>query len=461
MTMVASDGYQSIDHKNLYSYLTTLPSSMLENLYKHPNPCLCMAIFRDLVPMAQKFVLRQLFIDQVLPKSALLAWITPDGRKDHDDAVRLLIELRIWSEAPSSAGLMGWKLNEHFRKGIQAVVVGGGPSWGGDVTPTAEETTPVDVAFLEKYARDQWEHVLHYLAGLKTRQTASHVVDVLATAGLVRGGNERDGGITQNGFRFLLMDTPSQVWRFVLSYLQTTQKWNMDLIECISFIFQLSFSQTGKHYSSSGFSDNQMKMLQHFRDYGLVYMRSGKRPSSRFYPTNLVMNLSGGASSTNASFAEGYIVVETNYRIIAYTDSPLKIAVVSYFSEMLYRFPNLAIGILTRESIRNALAKGITADEIIRFLRMHAHPQMRESSPILPSTLTDQIKLWEMERARFEFTDGVLYNQINSVKDYELLRNYANDLGVNVLSNNDKRLLVVTTEGHVPVRAFWKRQKKE
>lgn len=46
-----------------------------------------------------------------------------------------------------------------------------------------------DVAFLEKYARDQWEHVLHYLAGLKTRQTASHVVDVLATAGLVRGYN--------------------------------------------------------------------------------------------------------------------------------------------------------------------------------------------------------------------------------------------------------------------------------
>lgn len=80
-----------------------------------------------------------------------------------------------------------------------------------------------------------------------------------------------------------------------------------------------------------------MKMLQHFRDYGLVYMRSGKRPYSRFYPTNLVMNLSGGASSTNASSAEGYIVVETNYRIIAYTDSPLKIAVVSYFSEMLYR----------------------------------------------------------------------------------------------------------------------------
>ena len=72
-----------------------------------------------------------------------------------------------------------------------------------------------------------------------------------------------------------------------------------------------------QHYSSSGFSDNQIKMLQHFRDYGLVYMRSGKRPSSRFYPTNLVVNLSGGANHTNAAFAEGYIVVETNYRIIA------------------------------------------------------------------------------------------------------------------------------------------------
>ena len=76
-------------------------------------------------------------------------------------------------------------------------------------------------------------------------------------------------------------------------------------------------------------------MLQHFREYGLVYMRSKK--SSRFYPTNLVVNLSAGAGLSSSAFSEGYLIVETNYRIMVYTDSALKIAVVSYFSDMLYR----------------------------------------------------------------------------------------------------------------------------
>ena len=45
--------------------------------------------------------------------------------------------------------------------------------------------------------------------------------------------------------------------------------------------------------------------------------------------------------------------------------------------------------------------------------------------PILPAAVTDQIRLWELERDRFTFSDGVLYNQFLSQTDFELLRNYA------------------------------------
>ena len=34
---------------------------------------------------------------------------------------------------------------------------------------------------------------------------------------------------------------------------------------------------------------------------------------------------------------EGYIVVETNYRLYAYTDSNLQIALLGLFTEILYR----------------------------------------------------------------------------------------------------------------------------
>ncbi|XP_055351235.1 general transcription factor IIH subunit 4-like [Paramacrobiotus metropolitanus] len=442
--------------KNLYAYLKSLPGSLLDSLYKHPCPC--MAVFRDLPPMAQKFVLRQLFIEHVLPKSTVLSWVTPEGKKDHDDALKVLTELKIWTEAPLPSGSMGWKLSDDFREGIQAVVVGGRTSWSGDDKPTEEEAVPRDAKFLEAYAQERWETVLHFLAGLGSSKVSLDTCEVLTNAGLLKKpDSSREGDITHDGFRFLLMDTPTQIWNFILAYLQSVQKWNMNLVECIAFIFQLSFSQIGKHYSSNGLSQNQLRTLQHFREYGLVYMRSKK--SARFYPTNLVVNLSVGAARSTGAFSEGYLVVETNYRVYAYTDSPLKIAVVSYFSEMMYRFPNLSMGMITRESIRAALAKGISADEIIKFLRMHAHPQMRENNPILPATLTDQIKLWEMERERVEFSEGTMYSQFNSLNDFERLRDYAKDLGVVMFTNNEKRVIIVSPEGHEQVKAFWKRQK--
>ena len=46
-------------------------------------------------------------------------------------------------------------------------------------------------------------------------------------------------------------------------------------------------------------------------------------------------------------------------------------------------------------------------------------------TPVIPPTITDQIRLWELERDRFKFNDGVLYSQFLSQGDFELLRDYA------------------------------------
>lgn len=41
------------------------------------------------------------------------------------------------------------------------------------------------------------------------------------------------------------------------------------------------------------------------------------------------------------------------------------------------RFPNLVVGVLTRDSVRQALRGGITADQIVSYLEQHAHPNVR------------------------------------------------------------------------------------
>ena len=65
---------------------------------------------------------------------------------------------------------------------------------------------------------------------------------------------------------------------------------------------------------------------------------------------------------------------------------------------------------------------------MINFLNVNLHADMcksKEKKRQIPPTVTDQIKLWEIERDRFTFKEGVLYSQFLSQNDFELLRNYA------------------------------------
>ena len=56
-----------------------------------------------------------------------------------------------------------------------------------------------------------------------------------------------------------------------------------------------------------------------------------------------------------------FIVVESNFKVYAYTDSRLYQAILRLFIREDYRFPNLMVGMLTRESLNEAFRKKITA----------------------------------------------------------------------------------------------------
>ena len=123
------------------------------------------------------------------------------------------------------------------------------------------------------------------------------------------------------------------------------------------------------------------------------------------------------------------------------------------------RFPNLCVGVISRDSCRQAFRGGITANQIIRFLNMHVLANSSVTAAI-PPTITDQVRLWEQERDRFTFTEGVLYNQFLSQTDYETVRNYADELGCVVWNSDPKRTLVVTKDGHDDVKRYWRQQSR-
>uniref|UniRef100_A0A3Q2R413 General transcription factor IIH subunit 4 n=1 Tax=Fundulus heteroclitus TaxID=8078 RepID=A0A3Q2R413_FUNHE len=416
--------------KNLHEYLRELNPEILDRLYNHPATCL--AVYRD-----------------------------------HDDCVSVLTGLRLWHSHHLQGGLQGYILNPVFKDNLGTALLGGGAQWADEGSTLGPDRHARDIESLDRYAMERWEVILQFMVGSPSA-VSQDLAQLLIQAGLMKSEAGEAPYITSAGFQFLLLDTASQLWYFTLQYLKTAQSRGMDLVEILSFLFQLSFSTLGRDYSVEGMSESLLTFLQHLREFGLVFQR--KRKSRRYYPTRLAITLAAGVTNSSSSSSSniasipgtkdaGFIVVETNYRIYAYTDSELQIALVALFSEMLYRFPNVVVAQLTRESVQQAIANGITAQQIIHFLRTRAHPVLLTQTPVLPPTITDQIRLWELERDRLQFTEGVLYNQFLSQADFEVLRDRAQGLGCLVWQDVAHRVMVVTPHGHSEVKRFWKRQR--
>ena len=116
-------------------------------------------------------------------------------------------------------------------------------------------------------------------------------------------------------------------------------------------------------------------------------------------------------------------------------------------------------GKITRESIRRAVAMGITADQIISFLATHAHPQMKKNNPVLPPTVVDQIRLWQIEGERMKATVGFLFKGFVNVAEYEGPCRYAEEIGVLVWKNEPRRMFFVTR--HEQIAAYLRNRPKK
>lgn len=110
-----------------------------------------------------------------------------------------------------------------------------------------------------------------------------------------------------------------------------------------------------------------------------------------------MLNCSGSTAIDNViavANADGYLVVESNYRIYAYTHDELQLSILNIFTEPDGAFSDMAMAMITRSSVRNALNLGITASQIVAFMRSNSHPITIEKFGNLgcvPQTVIDQV----------------------------------------------------------------------
>jgi len=338
------------------------------------------------------------------------------------------------------------------------------------------------VDFLDKHATQKWETILHYMVssgtGEKVIKPSSGVLYLLNSSGLMTSSTQSSGlTITSRGFQFLLSPPHAQLWDLLSQSLILSETRSMDVVEVLTFLLMLSTMELGQDYSTELLTQTQRVMLDDLRDYGLVWQR--KSTSKRFNPTRLATTLTSslpplitstsGPNSGSTSTADvvtgalgpaagspdeqGFIIIETNYRLYAYTDNPLQIAVLNLFCALKSRFPNLVVGALNRDSVKRALENGITADQIISYLTTHAHPQMRKNNPIISSTVQDQIRIWENERNRVKTMDGFLYCEFED-SDYQEVLRYAHEIGMVLWENPAERMFFGGSAGHESIKSY-------
>ncbi|KAG8984313.1 RNA polymerase II transcription factor B 52 kDa subunit, partial [Tulasnella sp. 427] len=176
--------------------------------------------------------------------------------------------------------------------------------------------------------------------------------------------------ITSSGFQFLLTSSHAQLWTLLLQYLSITDVSRLEAESSSSKNRSKLETEQDRNikmeYSTELFSQTDHSVLNDLIDYGLVY----KRHENRIYPTRLATTLTSASPITTSSSAisqtqtgtvtnpssaavtagGGFIILETNYRIYAYTENPLQIAILNLFVSLRGRFTNLVTGSITRES---------------------------------------------------------------------------------------------------------------
>ena len=373
--------------RSLLDLFQSLTSTVLSSLYS--QSAVCLIVLRELSLEEQTVVMRLLFVDQSFSEAGINAWFTSVSGVDLSRLKRL--KLFFDSKLSVTPTVI---MNEDFRISLKSAVGGMGAPWDLPVLEPDPKIPQRSAANLTTYATERWEALLQFMVGSEgsREKLSDETIGILKSCGLIELDLTESSkpALTASGFQFLLQETSAQVWYFLSQYfLRLNARDPERLIEVMTFLLQMSQAVFGREYSSDNLSETVMNFVQFLRELGLVYMR--KRRDGRFYPTNLAISFIKGSQASvslgnqkdisqyfreNKRNKDGFIVVESNFRIYAYTDSDLHAALIAMFSTISYRFPGCICCVITRESIRESLLMGISADKILHYLLSHLHPQV-------------------------------------------------------------------------------------
>jgi transcription initiation factor TFIIH subunit 4 len=432
------------------------PVQLQTRLYAHVEVSL--AVLRSLTPVERQCIMSLLLLGDARAGGVAIARTLASWTLDAavaDTVKRRLMKLGILELVNDDEHVC---VSSAFAKCISDVVLGVGSS--SRLTSSEQESNTVDparVAVAKAHADVRWRALIGLLVNVvddTTAPAAQSIVDLLLSSGLARTAGADAFKITHRGFQFLLDDQASQLWTLLLAHLSHAHTDDAARAESLSLLFRLARTPSGtvidvRAQTAALSAEARVLLLSALDALGVVCAQSNDEAivtplAALLVRVDAIATGAGAALAlgtvesaaamfessapktvdaltdarrpppppvaTAASGSGPHIVVETNFKVYCYTTSALDVAVLSLFAAPAVRLPNLCVAALTRDSVRHALVAGITADQIVAYLRQRAHPALRrEKAPSVPVAVAEQIALWAHERARVKCEPGALY----------------------------------------------------
>eukprot|EP01016_Furgasonia_blochmanni_P036593 TRINITY_DN4199_c0_g4_i5.p1 TRINITY_DN4199_c0_g4~~TRINITY_DN4199_c0_g4_i5.p1 ORF type:complete len:384 (-),score=54.61 TRINITY_DN4199_c0_g4_i5:239-1390(-) len=365
-----------------------------------------MFLVRYLPKVSQQFVLRTLFqvklINQVYNIWIKEPEIDIDGEKRSvESIISQLLELRIFlRDVPQSQTenkqMVYFSVNPSFKHQLMNFITNGyNPRFKEEGLPLGES----QIIMIKDQALRKWREIHNMMLKSDTSiKGYKRIIEVLLEARLVRRYSNyiEKTSITSEGFKFILDTIDNQINIFIHYYTFTLLKPGSSAIKMdggdpflrvVEFIFALNLLPPNQLYSLSGLNPWENEILEDFYKYGLVYKPDDQ--SRAFSVTPLLSHFIYDKYKLNVDL-DLEILVETNFKIFAYTTLDSNVELLEIFSKIKYRFANILIGELKKRTCKSAFQNGITAKQIIEFLNKNAHrkkkSRVEEKSKDFPFT---------------------------------------------------------------------------
>ena len=481
---------------SIFDFISKLNTVTIERLYGKGNEgnagsWACKALYQSLSQLGKNYVMRLLFVTAPIDAEELQGWVYSDCRDIHYQTIKELKKFRILLDFHDDFG--GSKktqfiMNKYFQKGLQFAITNPIEPWS---DTSAFQALKIDKSKpsaenLETNSVSQWNEVLLTLLSMPIprraevsesdynmkRQTINNFL--IASNLMVKFPGTEQYQISADGYEYVLKDHQGQVWTYILEYLNRMSTHD----EALSLLFMLSYCTLGEGYPIDALTKLQQQLIFEFSHFGIIYIHSVK--SSRFYPCNVAINLIfhteklfvtqetvvqaraltiGTVRSVNLSTVDLKIIVQTNCDVVAYISNDLHYAMLNIFVDVKIKLPNMAMGKITREKVRDAYKRGIKVTQILDFLTLHAHPITANREHVVPLNIQDQLALWYAEQYRISDADAVVISCSDIIgmneTTFTTLFGYANDrLDCVLWADLGTLTFAVTSEGYEQLSCY-------